>query len=182
MPSNANQHRHQQGLATGGADAGPDFERYLPRVFEWAHRLTRDRDASMDIVQDVFLKWRRQCETAAPRKPEAWLRTVTARRVFELSRSPRLSIVGDVDSREAQATEGPPLARSDLEALRDDVFAALRRLTDAQRDVVLAKVMDDRTFASIADDFEISISTAKTHFLRGLRTLRESLAPRWKDE
>ncbi|HPF38877.1 MAG TPA: sigma-70 family RNA polymerase sigma factor [Phycisphaerae bacterium] len=182
MPSDANHQRPRQGLAGGDAEARPDFERYMPRVFEWAHRLTRDRDASMDIVQDVFLKWRRQCETAAPEKPEAWHRTVTARRVFELSRSPRLRLVGNADTRETPATEAQPLARPDLEALRDDVFAALSRLTDAQRDVVLAKVMDDRTFASIANGFEMSISTAKTHFLRGLRTLRESLAPRWKDE
>ncbi|MCB9852199.1 MAG: RNA polymerase sigma factor [Phycisphaerales bacterium] len=182
MPSNADQPAHSSSSATSSAVAIAAFEDYIPRVFDWAYRLTRNRDTSMDIVQDVFLKWRRQCENAAPERPEAWLRTVTARRVFELSRSSRLRLVARGDSLDKEIAGDPPLPGPDANALRDDVFAALERLTDSQRDVVLAKVMDERTFAAIAIDFEVSVSTVKTHYLRGLRTLRDALSPRWKDE
>lgn len=182
MSSDAEQQAQRLAVATGLARAAAQFEDYIPQVFDWAFRLTRNRDESMDVVQDVFLKWRRQCEAAPIERPQAWLRTVTARRVFELSRSPRLRVIGTDGSANVADVHEAPLAGPDQAALRGDVFAALERLSDAQRDVVLAKVMDERTFADIAVDFDVSVSTVKTHYLRGLRTLREALSPRWKDE
>lgn len=160
-----------------------DFERYLPMVFDRAFRLTRDRDRAMDVVQDVFLKWNRQCQTSAPGNPGAWLRTVTTRRVFELARSPQLRVVQADGRIEPAAPETRPrLTGPDHDLLRDDVIQALESLTDMQRDVVLAKILDDQTFKTIASDFDIAESTTKTHYLRAIRSLRDALSPRWRDE
>ena len=182
MSSDAEQQAPRHSVLTDDAGATAGFEGFIPQVFDWAFRLTRNRDQSMDVVQDVFLKWRHQCSVAPPDKPEAWLRTVTARRVFELSRSPRLRVIGGAESLEDKISFDDALAGPDLDALRGDVFAALQRLTDAQRDVVLAKIMDEKTFATIAVDLGVSVSTVKTHYLRGLRHLRDALTPRWKED
>ena len=166
----------------GDIRAACDFERFIPLVFGWARRLTHDRDLSMDVVQDVFLKWNRQCEDAAPARPEAWLRTVTTRRVFEVLRSPRLRVVQLDPDRQAETIDADRTqAGPDDELLRDDVIQALETLTEMQRDVVLAKIMDQKTFAAIATDFDVAVSTIKTHYMRAVRALRDALAGRWRE-
>lgn len=165
------------------ADTATDFERFIPLVFHWANRLTRNHDQSMDVVQDVYLKWNQQCRRGAPDRPEAWLRVVTTRRVFELMRSPQLRVVNrELVERSAGSHDGPVRPGPDSDLLRDDVLQSLGRLTEMQRNVVLAKIMDQKTFAAIASDFDVSISTIKTHYLRAVRVLRETLSGRWKDQ
>jgi DNA-directed RNA polymerase specialized sigma24 family protein len=39
----------------------------------------------------------------------------------------------------------------------------------------MAKVFDEETFAEIAAGMGLAVSTVKTHYLRGLQTLREVL-------
>lgn len=184
MTTHRSQASSRDSATPGSPGAMAEFERFMPRVFDWALRLTRDRNRAMDIVQDVFLKWTRQCASVVPDKPAAWLRTVTARRIFELARSPGLRIVQADHPVEAAATPGDPpaLAGADRDLLRDDVMQALGRLTEVQRDVVLARVLDDKTFKVIAEELDISESSIKTHYLRGLRSLRDALSPRWRDD
>lgn len=167
----------------GNAGASAEFEHYMSQVFDRAWRLTRDRDRSMDIVQDVFLKWNRQCEIATPERPEAWLRTVTTRRVFELARTPACRLVrADEIADAVESARDASLSGPDRDLLHDDVMRALSRLSDMQRDVLLAKTMDARSFASIATEMGLSESTIKTHYLRAVRSLRDALSPRWRDE
>ena len=52
---------------------------------------------------------------------------------------------------------------------------ALGTLSDGQRAVLTAKVQDGRTFSEIADEMRIAVPTAKTHYLRALRTMRDRL-------
>jgi DNA-directed RNA polymerase specialized sigma24 family protein len=55
------------------------------------------------------------------------------------------------------------------------VSHGLDRLSERQRAVLVAKVFDDETFAEIAAGMEMSVSSAKTHYIRALRALRASL-------
>ena len=53
---------------------------------------------------------------------------------------------------------------------------ALTFLTEQQCSVVVAKVYDGCTFAQIASQMGLAVPTVKSHYLRGLRTLRTKLA------
>jgi len=70
----------------------------------------------------------------------------------------------------------------DVETLRHDVTAGLAKLSDLQRSVLVAKVYDEMTFAEIAAELDVAVSTAKTHYLRAVRTIRDRLQSRWSDE
>ena len=83
------------------------------------------------------------------------------------------------------ASAGPaPAAHEALDAaaLRAEIAAALDGLTEAQRSVLVAKVYDGQTFARIAEDLDIAVPTAKTHYLRAIRIVRDRLGPRWSNE
>ncbi len=135
--------------------------------------LLRDTAAAEEVVQDAFVAmhgaWRR---LADPDKALAYLR----RSVVNGSRSAlrHRSVV------ERNAPAPPPHAASAehgaMVALEHaEVMAALRRLPQRQREVLVLRYYADLTEAGIADALDISRGAVKSHASRGMAALRESL-------
>ena len=55
-------------------------------------------------------------------------------------------------------------------------------LTDLQQAVLVAKVYDEMTFAAVASELDLAISTVKTHYLRAVRAVGDRLKLRWGPE
>lgn len=155
------------------------FEPFAQDVYGWAYRLLGRHHDALDVVQDVFLKWSQQCTTDSPRQPRGWLRRVTWNRAIDLVRLRRrepnteLSIVSSITEVD------DAVHQLDRDALRCDIGEAMDRLSDAQRSVLVAKVYDEMTFAQIASEMDMAVSTAKTHYLRAVRMMRDRLRSRW---
>ena len=171
------------------------FEPYAHDVYAWAYRVLGRHDDALDVVQDVYLKWDRQCLREAPSRPRGWLRRVTLNLAIDVRRRRRDEPAATVEVHDSGA---PPLVGServtrpsdpaamvdviDRATLRSDLAAAMDRLSEAQRAVLVAKVYDEMTFAHIADELELAVSTVKTHYLRALRAVRDRLEPKWSRE
>ena len=146
------------------------------RVYQWAYRLLQNHHDALDATQDVLIKWLRYAGREIE-SGEAWLRRTTVNHCIDLIRKRRPMSIGDASSSlperdNRSATDGD---------LRDRIAAGLSRLTDSQRAVVVAKVYDGQRFTTIAESLGVSVSTVKTHYVRGLRALRASLADLGKD-
>lgn len=169
-------------MATIGSSTGEGFEQYASEIYGWAYRLLGRHHDALDVVQDVFLRWDAQCARQAPTRPHGWLRQVTLNRAIDLRRQrSAVSESADLLPRQ-QSGQGDTAARLDQEVLRDDVAAAFGRLSDVQRSVLVAKVYDDLTFARIAAELELGVSTVKTHYLRAVQSVRDRLQRRWDSQ
>ena len=157
------------------------FEPFTNDVYGWAYRLLGRHHDALDVVQDVFLKWTRQCEADTPQKPRSWLRRVTLNRAIDLIRERRTADSSDVALLGSEA-RAPRLVGIEKDELRSDVSAALEALTDIQRSVLIAKVYDDLTFAQIADELELAVSTVKTHYVRAIKQVGIRLQTHWDRE
>lgn len=157
------------------------YELYAPQVYGWAYRFLGRHHDALDVVQDVFLKWMAQCTRGTPDRPRGWLRRVTVNRAIDVARQRRETPEADIQVADRDGDE-QALVRSDREVLREDVATAMQRLPEMQRAVLVAKVYDELTFAQVADELDISVSTAKTHFLRALTAMRERLRVRWAED
>jgi len=155
------------------------FENHAQEVYAWAYRLLGRHHDALDVVQDVFLRWNKQCEREVPSVPRGWLRRVTVNRAVDVVRRRRSESGSLEEVADAGGVEVVDRA-IDEEALRLDVATALDRLTDLQRAVLVAKVYDEMTFAQIAAEHHVSLSTAKTHYLRAVKAVRDRLG-RWDD-
>lgn len=159
-----------------------DFEGYARAVYAWAYRLLGQHHDALDVVQDVFVRWDRQCGQSRPDKPMGWLRRVTVNRAIDVRRQ-RGTRTADTGAEDATMDPRPgDLAAGDLGLLRSDIAEALLELSDMQRNVLVAKVYDERTFAEIAEETGVSVSSVKTHYLRAVRAVRNRLGPRWGEE
>ena len=157
------------------------YELYAPQVYGWAYRFLGRHHDALDVVQDVFLKWMTQCARGTPDHPRGWLRRVTVNRAIDVARQRRETPEADIQVVDRDGGE-QALVRDDREVLREDVSTAMQRLPEMQRAVLVAKVYDELTFAQVADELDIAVSTAKTHFLRAVTAMRERLRVRWAED
>ena len=157
------------------------FEQYSRQVYVWAYRFLGRHHDALDVVQDVFLRWNTQCADAPPARPHGWLRRVTINRVLDLRKARRREVQVDDVAGTGEEVGASGRDRLDVEALREDIVAALDALSDVQRSVLVAKVYDGLTFARIAMELDLAVSTVKTHYLRAIRAARGRLHARWAD-
>jgi RNA polymerase sigma-70 factor (ECF subfamily) len=64
------------------------------------------------------------------------------------------------------------------ERLSSELQAALERLPDGQREVVVLKLLRGLSFAQIADALDLTEAATKMRFVRALRGLRDDLIER----
>lgn len=148
------------------------FEAYHQRVYRWAYALCGRREDALDAVQEVFLRMLRNTPDL-PRESAAvgWLRRVTSNVVIDLWRRTARAAALSNHETVRECSEQTPEDRETAEQLR----LAIQSLSDQQRQVLLAKIYDRSSFAQIAAELGISISTAKTHYLRALNMVRAYL-------
>ena len=142
--------------------------------------LVHDQSAAEDVVQDAFVAmhghWSRLRD---PDKALAYLRQAVVNR----SRSAlRHQVVVEKHARTAAADELAVAGPSIGGARRDAVRAALLRLSERQREVLVLRHYLDWSEAQIADAMDISPGSVKAHAHRGSAALRELLGDWWEDE
>ena len=167
-------------LVEGSRSGG--FEQYAGQVYAWAYRFLGRHHDALDVVQDVFLRWDQQCSQARPLQPRGWLRRVTLNRAIDMSRKRQTGADSMTPMMKMPTADEAAVEPMDRATLRQDIAAALDRLTDIQRSVLVAKVYDEMTFAEIATEMSVAVSTVKTHYLRAVQAVRDRLRPRWADE
>ncbi len=154
-------------------------------VYRWAYRMLRNDHDAMDATQEVLLRWVRQQRIGALPGPEtaadhstAWLRRTTVNHCIDLLRRGRRRAAGPIELADASPSKGRagPGEAAHAHEAQERIVSAVATLSEQQRAVLVAKIYDDETFAEIARAMGISESSAKTHYLRALRHLREALA------
>ena len=154
---------------------GELYERYAVSAIRLAYLLTGDRALAEDIVQDAFVRLGgRLRHLRDPVAFEAYLR----RTVVNLSRShfrhakvERTYLAregGHVESRTA-----PGADRSVAE--RDELWRAMRRLSERQRAAIVLRFYEDLPEDRVAELLRCRPGTVKSLVSRGLQTMREEM-------
>lgn len=140
-------------------------------VYRWAYRFMRNHDGALDATQEVMLR-SVQHGGANIKNDLGWLRRITVNHCIDALRKKRPVAVEELEPPNRQPS---PVSEAIGTEAAEMIAAALERLTEQQRAVVIAKTYDGETFAKIAESMNLSIGTVKTHYLRGLSTLRNVL-------
>jgi RNA polymerase sigma-70 factor, ECF subfamily len=140
------------------------FRRHYAEIYRFVRRRTGDHHRAEELTQQVFADAAAALR-ADGRPPLAWLYAVARRRFADFARRSAREPLGL--GAPAAAEYGPRV----IEALR----AALERLPDAQREVVVLKLWRGAAFAEIAERVGVSDEAARMRFSRGLAALRTAL-------
>lgn len=152
------------------------YREHKDRLFTVAFHLLGDEATAEDVLHDVFLHLARHArELRRPESLRAYLMMCCANRARDRLRGPRPApdageLLADRPARGPGPEEG--LARRD-DARR--VAAALARLPDEQREVVVLHLHGQLKFRDIAELLSNSVNTAQSRYRYALKALRERL-------
>lgn len=162
------------------------IERYTPDAYAIAFRLTGDRSAAWDLVQNAMLRVLKNHERFDPSyQPEQWLhqilrnlfidrlRVEARRRETPMEADPDTGGLGPVDT--LVDREPRPDQVLDRESDRDAVQSALKELPVEWRMAVALVDMEGYSYEEAAKVLEIPPSTLGVYVFRGRKKLREKL-------
>src|SRR5262245_55550123 len=136
------------------------------------HVLTGDRHRAEDLAQEALLRaqrdWRR---ISTYDRPGAWVRRVALHAASNASRR---------RGREERALGRVGVAdpTTELPAVVERLWRAVRDLPDQQRWAVVLHYVEDRSVAEVAAVLECAEGTVKTHLSRARATLARRLGER----
>lgn len=150
------------------------FRRHHAEVENYLLRRLGNRDEAEELTQAVFVEAVERLPRleSPPDSMLAWLYTVAHRRfVDEIRRRTRRRRRAHLFYRDEKVEDS---AYGELAAKA--LGAALAAVSDEQREIVIARLFDDKPFAEIAAACGISEAAAKMRFTRALALVRERLA------
>jgi len=167
-------------IADGQLDALEElYDRYRTMAYSIAFRITNDRGLAEDVVQDGFVGvWRNAARYVEGRgSVKTWLLAIVHHRAIDALRRRRPT--SELPDREAV----PPLALTlpDIwpevagRMLRLEILAALRTLSDVQREAIELAYFGGLTQQEIAKKTAIPLGTVKSRMRLGLLAMRRAL-------
>jgi RNA polymerase sigma factor (sigma-70 family) len=167
-------------LADGELDALEDlYDRYKTMAYSIAYRITNDAVLAEDVVQDAFLgAWRNAARYVEGRgSVKTWLLAIVHHRAIDAVRRRR-------PTTELPDLELPPPAAftlpdvwTEVAAILDaeTVQAALRVLSDVQREAIELAYFGGLTQQEIAERTATPLGTVKSRMRLGLLAMRRNL-------
>lgn len=142
----------------------------MPRLRRYARAMLGDRAAADDLVQDTLERaWSRFSQWRPGSDLRAWLFSIMHNlRVDQLRRG-----VLSTNSLDEDACDVPTRATQSDQLEVMDLEAALRQLSDEQREVVLLVALEEMSYAEIAVALGVPIGTVMSRLSRGRERLRQ---------
>lgn len=156
--------------------AGLLFERYQQRVYHYFLRsLNHDFDAQ-DATQATFtrlLKYRHSYQ--AEKKFSTWLFSIAVnQRNQHLTRRGRRN-EEELDPASMPVVDDCPTDSLSRQQQRKQVHSALNQLRAEERDILALFLWEERSYAELADIYQLKLPTLRVRIHRALQSLKQSM-------
>lgn len=163
-------------LALKGDPQGPEvlLARYQMDVYNVSLRMLRNPADAEDVTQDVFLRAFTRLSQYRPGQPfRAWLFGIARNRCLDVIRDRRPT---DELDEAAPAAGSLDVERAALTRLGSErVRAALERLTDRERSLLVLRYWEDLSTEAVARALGMSEGAVRVALLRARRSLASAL-------
>jgi RNA polymerase sigma factor (sigma-70 family) len=152
--------------------AGPSLRRRYNEIYRYLRRRTKDTDHAEELTQDVFAAAAEALAglESSPYPLDALLYTIARRRFADYAREgPRRAAIRPLDGSEQAVA---PRYQGEVVAA---IQAGVMRLEPDQRQVVVWKLLEGRSFAEISRKAGATEAACKMRFSRALHALRGEL-------
>lgn len=139
------------------------------RLVRLAYLLISDPDRAEDVVADAFVRVWRQWQRGGIEDVGAYLRRAV---VNTANSSLRRRYLERATAARRDGDDRGVLLHDEDAALQDQLWQAVRRLPDRQREVVVLRFYEDLDVAGVADVLGISEGTVKSQTARAMDRLQ----------
>ena len=177
---NDDAHLIQEALGGDSSAFGQLVSRYQDRLYHAVTHLIGSAEDARDVVQDAFVQAFVKLETF---RQESAFYTWLYRIAFNLAVSrrrrqrPTMSVEAarEQSGQEPKDTNVGPEARMEQQERAAQVRAALGRLSDEHRMVLVLREMEDCRYETIAEILELPVGTVRSRLFRARMQLRDEL-------
>ena len=147
------------------------FRQFEVEVYHWILRIVRDASTAEDILVEAFWRaYRARARFDPSRSFGAWMRRIATNAARDHLRSVRprarwIATTGDIAA--SRSTNG---------CLSESVALAFRRLPQKLQIVATLALIEEQSYAEIADVLDLPVGTVKSRAFRAVRALRKELA------
>ncbi len=147
------------------------YRDHAPEIFRYAYAVLGNRADAEDVTQTTFVNALRALERGeVPRTPKNWLITIAhnliRQRFRQLQTRPR-EVELDVELPAAETDDDGPSI--------DDLVRALQRIPPTQRQALVLRELEGRSYGEIGELLDVSQSALETLIFRARRSLAEEL-------
>jgi len=152
------------------------YDRYGRQLFGYLVLLTADRDLAEEVLQDTLLAaWRGAAGYSSRSEIRGWLYGIARRRARDAQRRRSLHLVGEAPLATLPSPEPDPEDQMLARATREEVAAALARLTPVQHEVLTLAFLHGLSQADMSEALAVPIGTVKSRLDNAKRALRAVL-------
>jgi len=147
-----------------------------PSLIHLSCQICRDRHRAEDIVQRAFVKlWTSPPDAGEPAY-SSWLRTVVRNMSINEIRPPRPGELPDTFHDHRRPTQSARHDQSEQRESLEIVRAALDRLDDDKRLILVLRGLEELSYQEIAEALQLPIGTVMSRLNRARRALAEELS------
>lgn len=149
------------------------YKEYYKKVYGYIYLRVRNHAEAEDIASDVFVKITEKINTFDPEKASysTWIFTITKNRVITHFRQHRESV--DIEELQLADDTDSPLDAAILNERSTVLAAALKQLTERDRDIIIARYYYDHSFKQIGEMMDMTEANARVAHGRALKKLKE---------
>lgn len=156
------------------------YERHAAAVLRLLRRLTSDPGMAEEILQETWIAvWTSAHRFRGASSVRAWLLGVARRQAHNRLRRKSPSTV-EFDAAPEPADETTDVEGEALAAAgRDEILAAIGRLPQTHRDVVVLALVEELPYSDIAEVVGVPVGTVKSRMAKARRMLAAELPGEW---
>jgi RNA polymerase sigma-70 factor (family 1) len=154
------------------------YSRYWDVLLNTAYQRLKSREASEEIVQEVFVTlFVKRKEIEITTSLEAWLKTALKYKVFNIYRSQQVHLLHlNKIIRQNEISPLMPDEVVNLKEIKQRIRVAADKLPEKCRQVFLLSRFEHLSQLEIAERMGISLSTVKKHLTKALAALRSEFS------
>ena len=147
------------------------YRSHVSEVYRYAYAVLGNHADAEDVTQTTFVNALRALERGErPRKPSNWLITIThniVRQRFRQQQARPTEVELDRDVAQEPADDSGPSM--------DELVRALQRIPQSQREALVMRELEGRSYSEIAQILDLSTSALETLLFRARRSLADEL-------
>src|SRR5437764_2851005 len=157
------------------------LRRFELPLWQYATRITGDRERARDVVQETFVKFQNNGAFQNP-KPATWLFSVCRNGALNVCRKERRMQYLDEGLIEAREAEQPmPFERLEQQEAAGFLLSIVATLPTRQQEVLQLKFQNDLSYQQIAEITKTTANNVGVLIHTALKTLRQRYAHAAKD-
>jgi RNA polymerase sigma-70 factor (ECF subfamily) len=153
------------------------FNAFYPALLYFTFRITKDKAAARDIVEDAFIKiWKRHTTFFHHKQIKSWLYTTVRNAGIDWLREQQVSLAHDKEIASMPVSSEIDTMQELIRAeVTREIYSAIKDLPPRCQQVFKLLYIQGKSMKEAALELELSVHTVKNHRARGLVLLKKRI-------